>query len=413
MTLCDNCGSPVTPGDAFCGVCGAFLDWSAAEAKTPAAPEPATAPPAEPAPERDPEPASPAALASEPASPAALASEPEPPAAPASESPAAEPIAEPEPAAEPSTPATPTTPPPGDKVDETAAAPAARNRAAALVVPVAEAAHRPVATPVVVPEKVVGVDQPGAVQPGRPVAPRPVLREFTDVPDPTGEIACPNCGTQNPADRAFCRKCGRSLKAEQATERSRRRFRFTWPKGRGRIRRLLAILAVLALLAALVWVGMTYGPRAVDAVRDRIAKPELITPDAVTASSSTRGHAPSLISDGLSNRFWAPGDERKPWVELAFDKPIRVLSVIVTGGVSPQQQDYAKQGRPGDVRLELWTPDGVRTEQDLHLVDHAGPQTFDMAVGDVTRIRLTVLSGYGLTSGKVPAIAEVEVFRRP
>ncbi len=311
--------------------------------------------------------------------------------------------------------AEPTAPPVDDKVDESGAAPEVErsvSRAAALVVPVAEATDRPIATPIAVPEKVVGVDQPGAVLPGRPVAPRPILREFTDVPDATGELACPNCGTLNPADRAFCRKCGRSLRAEPDAERSRRRFTWPrWPKGRGRIRRLLAILAILILLAALVWAGVTYGPRAVDAVRDRLAKPELVTPEKVTASSSTRGHGPNLVSDGLNNRFWEPGHDRQPWVELTFGEPIRVLSVIVTGGVSPQQQAYAKQGRPADVRLELWTPDGTRTEQDLHLVDHAGPQTFEMAVGDVTRMRLTVTSGYG--SGKAPAIAEIEVFRRP
>ncbi|MFI1990090.1 NADase-type glycan-binding domain-containing protein [Actinoplanes sp. NPDC020271] len=288
-----------------------------------------------------------------------------------------------------------------------------RNRAAALIVPVAEATDRPVVTPVVVPEKVGGVDQPGAVQPGRPVAPRPILREFTDVPDTTGEMACPNCGTLNPADRAFCRKCGRSLRADQAAEKSRRRWRLSWPKGRGRLRRLLAILAILLLVAALVWAGVTYGPRAVDAVRDRLATPELITPSRVTASSSAKGHDASLVSDGLNNRFWEPGRESQPWVELTFGKPIRVLSVIVTGGVSPEQQEYARQGRPSDVRLEMWTPDGTVTEKDLHLVDHAGAQTFDLAVGDVSRMRLTVVSGYGLTAGKVPAIAEVEVFRRP
>ncbi|WP_221325719.1 zinc-ribbon domain-containing protein [Actinoplanes sp. L3-i22] len=226
-------------------------------------------------------------------------------------------------------------------------------------------------------------------------------------------MKCPHCDTLNPAGRAFCRHCGQPLRTEEVAEKARRRFRFTWPKGRGRLRRLLAVLAILALLAALVWAGMRYGPRAVDAVRDRLAKPEPVTPAEVTASSSTRGHAAALVIDGLSNRFWEPGHEKHPWVELSFGRPIRVLNVIVTGGVSAEQQVYARQGRPADVRLELWTPDGTRTEKDLHLVDHAGPQTFEMAVGDVTRMRLTVSSGYGLTSGKVPSIGEIEVFRRP
>ncbi|GIF14592.1 hypothetical protein Ate01nite_46240 [Actinoplanes teichomyceticus] len=422
MTLCDNCGSPVTPGDAFCGVCGAFLDWAAA-APRPAASGPVAAVPAGPgavpeAPVSEPRPAASGLVGAVPEVPV---SEPRPaasgpvaavPEAPVSEPrPAEEEAASPEPPAAAETPQeapreTPATPEPEE--------PDPQRRAAALVIPVAEATLRPIADPIVVPKDPTA-DQPGAVQPGRPVAPRPVLREFADVPDMAGEVTCPNCEARNPADRAFCRRCGHSLRAERAVERTRRRFRLRLPRNRGRLRRLLAVLAVLALLVALVWAGVQYGPRMVDAVRDRTATPKLVTPDAVTASSSARGHGPSLISDGLNNRYWAPaeGKGKGAWVELTFDKPIRVLNLIVHGGVSPQQQKYAGQGRPADVLLTLWTPDGKHTDRELHLVDRSGPQTFEMAVGDVTRMRLTVRSGYGLTGGKVPAIAEIEVFKRP
>ncbi|MFC6561690.1 zinc ribbon domain-containing protein [Actinoplanes utahensis] len=294
------------------------------------------------------------------------------------------------------------------------APPSARSRAAALVIPVAEATLRPIAEPIVVPKESSG-EQPGAVQPGRPVAPRPVLREFTDVPDTSGEVTCPNCAAPNPADRSFCRRCGQSLRAAPPATRARRRFRLRWPKGRGRLRRLLAILLVLVLVALLAWAGLRYGPGLLETIRDRTATPKLITPSAVTASSAARGHDAQLVSDGLSNRYWAPaaGKGGGAWVELAFDKPIRVLSVIVHGGVSPQQQKYAADGRPADVLLSLWSRDGSRTDQRFHLVDRAGPQTFETAVGDVARMRLTIESGYGLGGGRVPAIGEIEVFRRP
>lgn len=290
----------------------------------------------------------------------------------------------------------------------------ALNRAAALVIPVAEATLRPIAEPIVVPRE-PSADQPGAVQPGRPVAPRPVLREFTEVPDVAGEVTCPNCAARNPADRAFCRRCGQSLRAGPSVARARRRFRLRWPRGRGRLRRLLAVLLALLLLALMVWAGVQYGPRLVDAVRDRTATPKPVTPTAVTASSAARGHAAELVGDGLNNRYWAPaaGKGKGAWVELTFGEPIRVLSVIVHGGVSPQQQKYAADGRPAGVLLSMWTRDGVLTEKRLQLVDRAGPQTFEMAVGGVARMRLTVESGYGLTGDRVPAIGEIEVFKRP
>ncbi|MEU8026063.1 zinc ribbon domain-containing protein [Micromonospora haikouensis] len=28
MRTCDNCGAEVSPGDGFCGNCGAFLAWN-------------------------------------------------------------------------------------------------------------------------------------------------------------------------------------------------------------------------------------------------------------------------------------------------------------------------------------------------------------------------------------------------
>ncbi|MFI5931006.1 NADase-type glycan-binding domain-containing protein [Actinoplanes sp. NPDC051494] len=172
---------------------------------------------------------------------------------------------------------------------------------------------------------------------------------------------------------------------------------------------------MLALLALAAWAAVQYGPRLVDAVRDKLAKPVLTTPGDLKASSAAPGHPARLVTDGLSNRFWAPakGKSTGQWVEMTFDQPVRVLEMIVTGGVSPEQDLYLGAGRPADLVVSMWTPADVRTDQRLHLSDHAGPQNFSMAVGDVTRIRVTIESGYDLAQGRVPAIAEIEVFRRP
>ena len=283
------------------------------------------------------------------------------------------------------------------------------------MVPVAETPVRAeVRTAPRAPVRASGADQPVAVQPGKPVAPRPVLREFADA-DAGDQVACPVCGTLNPAGRSFCRRCGSAMTAAPAAKRSHRRWRIRWPRGRGRLRRLLAVLLVVALLALAAWAAVRWGPRAVDAVRDRLAKPALTTPARMSASSSDRGHGPELVSDGLSNRYWSPSRGRGAgeWVEVGFDQPIRVLNLIISGGVSQEQDDYLRQGRPAAVVVSTWTADGVRTDRNLQLADRAGPQTFAFTAGDTTRLRVTVTSGYALGRDRAPAIAELEVFRRP
>ncbi|BCJ56017.1 zinc ribbon domain-containing protein [Actinoplanes sp. NBRC 14428] len=445
MTLCDNCGSPVTQGDAFCGVCGAYLDWGATQAApvpvgAPPAPTPEPSVPAAAPPTPDPGPASSPALArptpvraAAPPTPVsdAAPSKPVPDAAASGSAPAARALsdAEPEPPAEPAPDPEPTPDPeltpdsepaqprgtPGPDGPDTPPVADRANRAAALVVPVPEALLRAAVREVPrTPARVGGPDQPGAVQPGRPVAPRPVLREFSDT-DAGGQVACPVCGTQNPAGRSFCRRCGSAMTAAPAPVRSRRRWRIRWPRGRGRLRRLLAILLVVVLLAAAAWAAVRWGPRAVDAVRDRLAKPTLITPARTSASSSARGHGPELVSDGLSNRYWSPAAGRGPgqWVELGFDTPVRVLNLIISGGVSKAQDEYLRHGRPAAVVVSTWTSDDVRTDRRLQLADHAGPQTFTFTAGDTARLRVTITSGYALDRTHPPAIAEIEVFRRP
>ncbi len=175
------------------------------------------------------------------------------------------------------------------------------------------------------------------------------------------------------------------------------------------------MLLIMALAAAAAWAAITYGPRGVDAVRDRLAKPVLTTPDGVAASSSAKGHEPELVSDGLNNRFWSPalGKGAGQWVELTYDQPIRILNVIISGGVSPEQDDYLKQGRPAAVQLSAWTAEGVRKDKQVLLADRAGPQTFVFTAGGTKRLRVTIVSGYALGKGRAPAVAEIEVFRRP
>jgi ribosomal protein L40E len=497
MTLCNNCGSPVTPGDAFCGVCGAYLDWSTAKPSTPAPstpvdPVPVSGAPAVPVsgapavpvsgvpgvlvsgapgvpvsgapvsgapvsgapvsgapvsgapvsdadpspPRKEPQPViAPAPAGSRADAPTPTRDEPLPDARTPernepksdarmpkqdeqrSDAPTSAPDA---PGADASTPAhdepgAEAVAPASSEPEAPPAIPDRRNRAAALIVPVSESHVRAtVRTESDAPEKTSGTEQPAAVQPGKPVAPRPVLREFTGAED-GGQVICPVCGTANPAGQSFCRRCGSSLVAAAAPERSKRSFRIRWPRRWSWVRRLIAMLLIMALAVLAAWAAVTWGSRAVDAVRDRLAKPALTTPSRASASSSEKGHGPDLISDGLNNRYWSPaaGKGAGQWVELGFDQPIRILNIIVSGGVSPEQDGYLKRGRPAKVQVSTWTSKGVRTDRELELADRAGPQTFAFTAGDTSRLRVTIESGYALGKARAPAIAEIEVFRRP
>jgi predicted nucleic acid-binding Zn ribbon protein len=414
MTPCPSCGSPVAADDAFCGSCGAFLDWAA----TPATGEPDPAaepgPVPEPAPDgvanRDDDQPPARAVGGAGGTPAAgaVGGERETPAARAvggaGGTPAAGAVG-----GERETPAGDADATPRDAV-------AAPSRAAALVVPVPEPGAKPAAPVAATPAPVADpdADQPRAVQPGRPVAPRPVVRDFSAEPA-EGDLVCPHCGTVNPAGRSFCRRCGKPLVPEAEPVKARRRRR--WPRFRfGGLRRLLAVVVVLALIAAAVLAALRWGPGAVEAVRDKLAKPALTPPSAVTASSSAKGHAAEAVADGLNNRYWAPATDRPAkgqYVELTFETPIRVLDLIVHAGASPQQDQFVEQARPADVTLVFFTEDGKRTDRPLHLADRPGPQTFHEVHGGVSRIRLVIGTGYGIRRGHAMAVAEIEVFRRP
>lgn len=264
------------------------------------------------------------------------------------------------------------------------------------------------------------VDQPGAVLPGRPVSARPVVRQFVDEPAALGDVICPVCGTPNRRERRFCRRCGTALGyTERVTDRLPwwRRIRLRPRLGSLQsLVRLLVMLAVLVVIAAAGYVVVTHGPRVVEAVRDRMAKPERIAPTTITASSEAPGHPASEAVDGLSNRYWAPvapGQADGQYLEMTFDRPIRLLDVIVHAGISPQQDQFVREARPAVLDLTAWTSSGTSTTKSLRLADRPGKQRFHHVVGSVTRLRFTIRSSYGANGDRRSALAEIELFRRP
>ncbi len=155
--VCKKCGTHAGAGDAFCGGCGAFLEWEGE------------------------------AVAGEPSSPTV---------------PAAVPTAEPTIAAAPppaTTPESNTTPEPDTPVVASAPAPN---------VPTGSPAPAPAPAP-------APTAQPMAMQPAVvPERTRPRVAHQVPVrPAEPDDLVCSSCGQGNPSDRRFCGRCGASLLA--------------------------------------------------------------------------------------------------------------------------------------------------------------------------------------------------------
>ncbi len=403
MLVCGECGARNEDGEDFCGECGAYLDWDAEQVAT------------------DPEPV-PVAAQGEDTAQMAAANDEQPRGlvervreAVGIGSTTDAPVLEPAPE---------TTPP----TERPAAEPAPTARPSA----VGAAAGPPGAAPPGQPPEArrPSPDQPGAVRPGAAV-PKPRRRPAAPVQEPIdhGDLVCGRCGTGNKPTRKFCRRCGhdlvdavvakvpwwkrifrRSPKAPAAGTRPR-----TTRRRRRGVPKLLVLLVVLGLLGAAGWSYRDKAAEAYAGVMDRVLGSEPFHP-VMSASSSAPGAPARRANDGASNTFWAPagrGRGEGQYLRAAFDKPIRLLHVIITPGVSTEEPKFLRNGRPDAVRVRVRDTDGNVFRQRVELQDKAGPQSFDVTHDDVERIRLTIVSSRrGSVPGSRVAIAEVEFLGR-
>ncbi|MER5732242.1 zinc ribbon domain-containing protein [Streptomyces sp. NPDC002138] len=396
MRACPVCGASNGAGDDFCGNCGAYLGWSdGAASRAPApAPEPVDSrPPAD----EESDPPGPSGAEPSPPEPAATRTPP-PEARPAGgEDPTARGTREaertPPPPRAAAPPATPEAPP---------AAPPATPRAAAPRAAAPQAATAP-------------VDFPQAVRPAKAVAPRPVVRPAAGSDDMTG-VPCPACGTPNPPDRRFCRRCAARLTPTTAPA-PLPWWRTIWPfrrrtrAGSGRMVRLMVILAVVLALCAAGFLMLPAGRHLIEDTRDKLGKARAVTPTRVEASAELPGHPVSATTDGLSNRYWgAPGPGAR--VTYTFAKPFRLVDVIITNGASSSPEEYAKQGRALQIDMEVTARDGQKVRKRLTLSDKPGPQEFSTGISDAMTIRLTLDAPAGSAPDHHVALAEVEFFQR-
>lgn len=451
MRACPACGASNGPDDDFCGNCGAYLGWSSeGAARTPAADDgPAedggsTSPASSPA-------ATDTGSADEPASagsPGAAAD-----ARPRAEEPgtarrteegrttrtggAADDTgdvpAPPAPRTAPAASGTPRTPGASSRASGTPGAPAAppapRTPPAQSPAP-SVPPPSPTSPPSVSPARPASpapraprapeaaepeARQPAPVLPGKPVAPRPVVRPVAAREEVVGP-PCPACGTPNPPGRKFCRRCATPLNP-QAAPAPLPWWRTVWPfrrrvrAGSGRWVRLLVILLVVLALCAGGFLLLPAGRALFEDTRDKLGGTKAVTATRVTASAAVPGHPASNTEDGLSNRYWgAPGPGAS--VTYTFGKPFRLVDLIITNGASDSPEQYATEARALRMDMEVTSSDGTVHRESVSLSDKAGPQTVTTGISDVVRVRLVLRSVTGLRAGRHVALAEVEFYQR-
>jgi hypothetical protein len=280
-----------------------------------------------------------------------------------------------------------------------------------------------------------GPTQPAPVQPS--VVHQRRQRPTEDVPafDPTGAIQCTRCGTGNDASRRFCRRCGQPLVVEPPERlswwkrlkkwwRARRDRRAGYrPNRRGAIRPSTVVLTGLLTVALIVGLtpplrqrvvsGVLYG---YNAVRDRMAKPQLVASRNARASSEAKGNEANKVNDAGNDTYWAstkPAPAAGEWVQVEVERPVRLVSIIITSGRSVDRPTFLTQARPRDVDVELETKDRKRLTQSITLEDKVGGQTFAVKGSDVVVVRMKIKSAYGAEPGRLVAVAELELFVRP
>jgi hypothetical protein len=151
---------------------------------------------------------------------------------------------------------------------------------------------------------------------------------------------------------------------------------------------------------------------AVAEVRDRVSKHPPVAPVAARASSAAPGASPEYVLDHDPGAYWAPaGAAVSAWVEVDFDRPVRLLDVIVTAGVSTDRQRFLAEGRPRELAMTVTRSRGGPSDTTLPLRDAPGQQRFPVKVSDAVRVRFTVTSTYG-PRGHLCAVGELEFFGR-
>lgn len=253
-------------------------------------------------------------------------------------------------------------------------------------------------------------EQPEAVQPAKPVVPRPESTSPVEENVPDGP-PCPSCSTTNPPGRRFCRRCARPL-AEVAEPAARqRRRRGLWNRDRHKLWRRLVVLGALILLVVGALLLYPLGKAAVQDVLDKTSNTAPVRPANITASEAVPGHPATNLADVRTDVYWgAPGPGA--WADFQFDRPFRLVGMLVHIGPSTKPDAFATQARPTRLDIIVTSAHGRTRTVHADLADQPAQEQINIGASDVTRVRIVIRSATGLTEGKHIATSLVEFFKR-
>jgi ribosomal protein L40E len=286
------------------------------------------------------------------------------------------------------------------------------------------------------------VARPTVAQPGdeRPRPRHPVVPETAERRPPApGDLICGQCGEGNAPTRRFCRRCAASLAEAEVVEIPW--WRRLLPKrgarapvagsrpGRGGVRRrtgrasavvrrVLRIARNLIVVAVLLG-GVLYGVlppfrslvnQQAGALRHGIegifvTRYAPVRPTSVRATTERPGHPATLVSDNLSNTYWAaPAGPAEPVLVLTFEQPVDIRKAIVRSGIGA---DFQSAHRPQKLHLVYSTG----KTYDVNLEDTPEPR--EVVIGNsagATSVELHVTALYRSLRGNDVAISEIELF---
>jgi serine/threonine-protein kinase len=239
-------------------------------------------------------------------------------------------------------------------------------------------------------------------------------------------IACPVCDTEVSPEDKICHKCGHQLDASPATTRLTRLD--SWRRTRG-----IYIVALLALLALLT-IGLLYTRSKRAGNEEKSSAPLAPTPQptrvpesdlvelrvaSVQVDSSYNGYDAAPLTDGETDvqkiarmRYnlgnWSSAETPDPhWVELVFEKPVRVAAVYVYWG-------FDKNRFMPSRRVELQAPDESgqwRTISRMEPGNDYDRMAFEFAPVNAERLRILQPAKEGPSNRPfVMWVREVKVF---
>jgi hypothetical protein len=253
-------------------------------------------------------------------------------------------------------------------------------------------------------------EQPEAVQPAKPVAPRPESTAPVKENAPDGP-PCRSCATPNPPDRRFCRRCAQPLTAVAEPVTVKMRTQRSRNIDRHKLWRRLIILGLLIALVAGTVLLYPLGKTAVQDVLDKTLDAVPISPAEITASAEVPGHPATNLADVRTDKYWgapAPG----AWVDFTFDQPYRLVGMLVHIGPSAKPDAFPKQARPTQLDIIITSADGQTRTVHANLADQPEQPQINIGASDVTQVRIVITGATDLTGKKHIAISLVEFFKR-